>query len=68
MNCVYDEKRRLVKGGDEIKFACPDENRPPLSVQVIALHRFDSFAALYAALPLLQCGYYITKSTARKQA
>ena len=54
---LYDKKRQLVKVGDEIEFICLDENRPPLSVQVIALHRFDSFAALYAALPLLQCGY-----------
>lgn len=54
---LYDEKRRLLKVGDEIEFVCLDEKRLPLSVQVIALHRFDSFAALYAALPLLQCGY-----------
>ena len=30
-----------------------------LWVTVVKLHRFDSFAQLYEALPLLQCGYTV---------
>ena len=54
---LNDEKRRLLQVNDEIEFCCVDRSEPPLVVRVIALHRFDSFAGLYAALPLLKCGY-----------
>lgn len=52
-----DEKRRRIRVGDTIVFtntAIPGEK---LSVKVLDLHRFSSFAALYAALPLEKCGY-----------
>ena len=58
---LYDEKRRQVRVNDEIEFSCPDSDEGPVTVKVVALHVFDSFEDLYAALPLLKCGY--TKDT-----
>ena len=54
---LYDEKRRAISVGDEIRFACVDGDEPPLRRRVTALHVFSSFAELYAALPLEKCGY-----------
>lgn len=54
---LYDEKRQLVQVNDEIEFSCIDGNETPFVVKVIALHRFKDFGELYAALPLLKCGY-----------
>ena len=54
---LYDEKRQQVKVNDEIEFSCIDKNETPVSVCVIALHRFKDFTELYASLPLSKCGY-----------
>ena len=54
---LYDEKRQLVQVDDEIEFSCLDGNETPFVVRVIALHLFKNFGELYAALPLLKCGY-----------
>lgn len=54
---LYDEKRQKIKVNDEIEFCCINEEAEPFTVQVVGLHRFQSFAELYAALPLLKCGY-----------
>ena len=54
---LNDEKRRQIKVGDEIVFARAGAPEQTLRVTVLALHRFDCFAALYAALPLDKCGY-----------
>ena len=53
---LFDEKRQQIKVGDEIIFTSTltGEN---MRAQVVKLHRFDSFEKLYAALPLLKCGY-----------
>ena len=53
---LYDEKRRQICEGDVIIFTntATGEKR---AAEVKKLHRFDSFEALYQALPLLQCGY-----------
>ena len=53
---LYDEKRRQICEGDVIIFTntASGEKR---AAEVKKLHRFDSFEALYQALPLLQCGY-----------
>lgn len=53
---LYDEKRRLILEGDVIVFTNTATGEK-LSAKVTKLHRFDSFEALYRALPLLQCGY-----------
>lgn len=53
---LFDEKRQQIRPGDEIEFTNTATGET-LRKTVIKLHRFDSFAALYRALPLLQCGY-----------
>ncbi len=54
---LYDEKRRRIGVGDTILFTNESDPARTLTVEVVALHRFPDFAALYAALPLLSCGY-----------
>lgn len=54
---LNDEKRQKLKIGDTIIFTNRDDERQIVSVRVTALHRFDSFEELYAALPLDKCGY-----------
>lgn len=51
---LNDEKRRCIRVGDTIVFTCGAET---VTAEVIALHRFSSFAQLYQALPLERCGY-----------
>jgi ASC-1-like (ASCH) protein len=53
---LYDEKRQLIKIGDEIIFT-NTATEESIHTQVLNLHRFDSFAELYKFLPLLKCGY-----------
>jgi len=53
---LFDEKRQKIKVGDGITFT-NTETGEKLTKTVKALHRFESFEALYNALPLLQCGY-----------
>ena len=54
---LWDEKRRLIKVGDEIEFTHSKDSTRTLRCRVVALHTFPSFAELYANLPLLKCGY-----------
>ncbi len=54
---LYDEKRRKVNEGDQIEFLNSRDKAKKLRVRVIALHRFESFDALYKSLPLELCGY-----------
>ncbi len=60
---LFDEKRRQIRIGDRIVFANTATGER-LGATVVALHLFDSFAQLYQALPLLQCGY--TEETVQK--
>ena len=53
---VYDEKRQQIKVGDNIVFT-NNATGEELTKTVKMLHLFDSFEALYNALPLLKCGY-----------
>ena len=53
---LFDEKRRQIKVGDTIAFTNTATGETH-STKVLKLHRFDSFEELYAALPLLKCGY-----------
>ena len=53
---LFDEKRRKIQAGDTIVFTNTATGET-LETTVKKLHRFDSFAELYNALPLLQCGY-----------
>ncbi|MBQ9773645.1 MAG: ASCH domain-containing protein [Clostridia bacterium] len=54
---LNDEKRRRIRVGDCITFLNRDNASESLTARVIALHPFESFDALYAALPLDKCGY-----------
>lgn len=54
---LWDEKRRLLRPGDEIEFSCIADESQKLRARVVALHRFADFAALYRILPLDRCGY-----------
>lgn len=56
---LYDEKRQLIKPGDEIEFTCTEDKGEKLLVRVKALHRFADFKELYKELPLESCGYEI---------
>ena len=53
---LYDEKRQLVKAGDIIEFTniLTDET---LLTQVVALHKFASFAELYKHFDKTSLGY-----------
>ncbi len=53
---LYDEKRQKIKVGDEILFVNTG-NEKEVRAKVLGLNIFPSFAELYAALPLLRCGY-----------
>ena len=54
---LWDEKRQRIAPGDRILFTSSDDPDRCITVNVKALHRFPDFAALYAALPLEECGY-----------
>ena len=54
---LNDEKRRLLRIGDAIRFESTEDDSDVLYVTVEALYRFASFDALYAALPLREIGY-----------
>ncbi len=53
---LCDEKRRLIAPGDTITFTCTADERR-VHTRVVSLHPFDTFADLYASLPLTECGY-----------
>ncbi len=53
---LHDDKRRAIRVGDEILFTCTEDGRTVLTC-VQGLFPFPDFTALYAALPLTQCGY-----------
>ncbi len=54
---LFDEKRQILQLGDTIVFSQAGLPGETLAATVVGLHKFPSFAALYSALPLLQCGY-----------
>jgi len=54
---LNDEKRQQVQVGDFIEFSQIDDTAQKLTVRVTALHHFNSFAELYAALPKEKLGY-----------
>ena len=54
---LNDEKRQKIKVGDKIEFTNTQNSDMKITVSVIALHNFNSFADLYENLPLLKCGY-----------
>lgn len=57
---LFDEKRQKVQTGDYIESTCFDDATQKIQTRVTALHRFNSFAELYAALPKEKLGYNLT--------
>lgn len=54
---LLDEKRKKISVGDKLVFTDTQVPSATIECRVIALHLFDSFDELYAALPLDKCGY-----------
>ena len=54
---LYDEKRRRVQAEDIIRFESTADETDVLYAQVEGMRFFASFDELYAALPLIACGY-----------
>ena len=54
---LLDEKRQLIKTGDEIEFSRQENESEKICTRVLALHRFKSFKELYEKLDITKCGY-----------
>ncbi|MBE6936894.1 MAG: ASCH domain-containing protein [Ruminococcaceae bacterium] len=54
---LYDEKRSDLRPGDRIVFLNTEAPEEKVVTAVKALHIYEDFSALYAALPLTACGY-----------
>ena len=54
---LLDEKRQKIRVGDTIEFTRLSGGKERMTVCVVKIHIFDSFATLYASLPLDRCGY-----------
>lgn len=54
---LLDEKRQKIAVGDTLIFTNTADATMQLRCVVKKLHCFANFAALYAALPLVKCGY-----------
>ena len=54
---LYDKKRRRIQAGDVIRFESTDDETDVLFARVTGMRFFASFDELYAALPLIACGY-----------
>ena len=55
---LYDEKRKLLKVGDNIKFTNLQSGEI-ITVEIIGLHQFSSFAELYKNFDKTRLGYNI---------
>ena len=53
---LNDEKRSLLKVGDEIEFTNKDTNEK-LSVDILNLHKYPSFKELYKHFNKIEMGY-----------
>lgn len=58
---LYDEKRRSVKAWDAIIFSNVSAPDQTITVEVVALHVFDSFKELFSSLPVEACGFKSTQ-------
>lgn len=54
---LNDEKRQQIQVGDFIEFTQMDDASQKMTARVKALHHFNSFVELYAALPKEKLGY-----------
>lgn len=58
---LYDEKRQLINKGDEIEFTNVDTGNA-FKVEVIDLHRFNTFKELYDNFNKERLGYKISET------
>jgi len=61
---LNDEKRQKIKIDDFIEFSCLENPDDRIQTRVTALHRFDTFAELYATLPKEKLGYTASETPA----
>lgn len=54
---LNDEKRQLLKVGDQIVFANTTDPSLKIVTQILNIYHFADFADLYKELPLDKCGY-----------
>jgi len=54
---LWDEKRQLIKAGDEITFSDLSNPADAFTAQVLALHRADSFDELCNIISPAQAGF-----------
>lgn len=54
---LYDEKRQRIQVGDTILFTKTTPPYETVLTRVMSVEVFPDFAALYATLPLTECGY-----------
>lgn len=54
---LYDEKRRKIRQGDQIRFVNTEDDTQVIEAKVMELYLFPDFKSLYEALPLKECGY-----------
>lgn len=53
---LYDDKRKMIKVGDELEFANASDADDRFMAEVIALHRAESFVALCEKIDCRQAG------------
>ncbi|MGN0267716.1 MAG: ASCH domain-containing protein [Lachnospiraceae bacterium] len=63
---LNDEKRQQIQVGDSITFTNMDQSNRMIQTMVVELHPFSSFADMFAALPMEQCG--ISSETSVEEA
>lgn len=54
---LFDEKRQMVKVGDNITFISTQDENETLTVKVLGMNMYSSFEELYNHEDLLECGY-----------
>ncbi|MGN0796982.1 MAG: ASCH domain-containing protein [Christensenellales bacterium] len=53
---LYDEKRRLLSVGDDIRFTLVGDESQTIDATVVALHVYPSFRALFSTDLFNKCG------------
>ena len=54
---LWDEKRKTILVGDQIRFTLRDNESQTILTEVVSISVFDSFEKLYDAFPLSALGY-----------
>ena len=54
---LYDEKRKMIKVGDNIEFSLRDDECQTIMTKVVSINVFDSFKSLYDCFDKSMLGY-----------